>query len=368
MLSQGSPSLRPRNLPSKPQPRRRKRKNPSIKPDRIATTARQPDADESLASEDDEEADLLEAAEPIRRLPQAAERRRKIWPQSGLPVNDETLLQATYQPSADGEFGINEQALNNYLRRHPMLSLQALAPSSLQLIIKNAANAPLRVKELETVSKAHDDLFLRPPKLEIGERPCSCQDKCLATFLAHMRYGPNTKKAFICTEHLLPSELAAFKDGKGLPKIPNKCLLCLRYFQTYVALLVRTDPNFAVATKSIATQAYVNCTVSRDVDTDETNNLNSCMAPRFTSECSGNDYPLSSLIFADEEALRIPEVRGSEELMAWQLRPQVRFQASNFTYHLDDAGKPFITQEFLTDASSAPFGQVGQIRYSRPFI
>jgi hypothetical protein len=357
MLSQGSPSLRPRNLPSKPQPRRRKRKNPTNKIDRIAITARHSDVNESLASEDDEEADLLEAVEPIRRLPQAAERRRKIWPHSGLPVDEETLLQSTYQPSCDGEFGENEVALNNFLKRHPMLSLQALAPSSLQLITNAASNAPIRVKELESVSRGHDDLFLRPPKLEIGERPCACGEQCLAIFIAQLRYGPNNDKGFICTEHLLPSELTAFKEGHGLPKIPNKCLLCLRYFQTYVALLARTDPTFAAATKSLSTEAYVNCVVPRDVETEETSNLNSSMAPRFVSECSGDDYPLSSLIFADEEALRNPCIRGSKDLMAWQLRPQVRFQASHFTYHMDEAGKPFITQEFLTDATTSPFGQ-----------
>lgn len=313
-------------------------------------------AEESLASEDDEEAAVLETGEAHRKLPQTAERRRKIWPETGLPVDPDTLLQATYQPSADGEYGKNEQALNNYLKRHPMLSLQAVSPTSLQLIAK-LSNPPLRVKELEVVSKAHDDLFLRPPKLEIGERPCACGEQCLVVFIAQMRYGADTNKGFVCTEHLLPSELAAFKDGRGLPKVPNKCLICTRYFQTYVSLLVRTDPTFAATTKLVGVQAYQNYVVPSDQATEESQNLNAAISPRFASRCSGNDYPLSSLIFTDDEALRLPAMRESESLMAWQLRPQVRFQASNFTYHMDERGRPFIVQNFLADASASPFGQ-----------
>lgn len=88
----------------------------------------------------------------------------------------------------------------------------------------------LQTSELPVVKKSHDDLFLSKAIQEIGERPCANGERCLARFIAQVRYGPETDKAFVCKEFLLPEQYENFKAGKGLPTRRAKCLLCARYF------------------------------------------------------------------------------------------------------------------------------------------
>ena len=70
-----------------------------------------------------------------------------------------------------------------------------------------------------------------PANEAIGERPCINGERCLARFIAQVRYGGDTDKAFVCKEFLLPEQYASFLAGKGLPPRRGKCLLCTRYFQ-----------------------------------------------------------------------------------------------------------------------------------------
>lgn len=91
--------------------------------------------------------------------------------------------------------------------------------------------ANIQCEPLPEVPKSHDDLLLRPPCEEIGERPCINGEKCLARFIAQVRYGRETDLAFTCTEFLLPDQRRTFLDGRGLPARHGKCLLCMRYFQ-----------------------------------------------------------------------------------------------------------------------------------------
>tara|TARA_X000001036_G_scaffold120529_3_gene114055 strand:- start:272 stop:613 length:342 start_codon:yes stop_codon:yes gene_type:complete len=81
--------------------------------------------------------------------------------------------------------------------------------------------------------------FRSPPNDAIGERPCINGERCLAKFIAQVRYGGDTDKAFVCKEFLLPDQHSAFLAGKGLPQRRGKCLLCTRYFQHYTYILVR---------------------------------------------------------------------------------------------------------------------------------
>ena len=69
-----------------------------------------------------------------------------------------------------------------------------------------------------------------PANTSIGERSCVCGTKCLANFIAKIRYGPNTDKGFTCKEYLIPQQYADFLEGKGLPSVQQKCLLCHRYW------------------------------------------------------------------------------------------------------------------------------------------
>ena len=84
---------------------------------------------------------------------------------------------------------------------------------------------------LPVVPKSHDDLMLSPAKEDIGERPCVNKDACLANVIAHVRYGIESDKAFVCKEFLLPDQHTKFLAGEGLPQRRGKCLLCARYFQ-----------------------------------------------------------------------------------------------------------------------------------------
>ncbi len=70
-----------------------------------------------------------------------------------------------------------------------------------------------------------------PANDAIGERPCINGERCLAKFIAQVRYGAETDKAFVCKEFLLPEQYTEFQSGGGLPHRRGKCLLCHRYFQ-----------------------------------------------------------------------------------------------------------------------------------------
>ena len=62
---------------------------------------------------------------------------------------------------ADEEFSKDETLLNEFVKLHPMLSLQATSSKTLQLVSGMMEKAHVKVAELESVSKSHDDLFLR---------------------------------------------------------------------------------------------------------------------------------------------------------------------------------------------------------------
>ena len=69
-----------------------------------------------------------------------------------------------------------------------------------------------------------------PANHSIGERDCVCGTRCLAMFIARVRYGPDNTKGFVCKEFLLPDQHRDFLAGKGCPPQRQKCLLCSRYF------------------------------------------------------------------------------------------------------------------------------------------
>ena len=103
------------------------------------------------------------------------------------------------------------------------------------------------------VSKKHDDQFLCAANETIGERSCVNGERCLAQFIAKMRYGMSTDKAFTCKEFLLPAQHADFLAGKGLPQRRGKCLLCCRYFQNYVYILVSARARSPLCRTSLTT-------------------------------------------------------------------------------------------------------------------
>lgn len=110
-------------------------------------------------------------------------------------------------------------------------SLEATSQRTLQLLSGMFEKVAIKVPDLPVVPKSFDDKFLCPANKDIGERPCVNGDKCLAQFIAKVRYGSDTPLAFTCKEFLLPDQHAQFLRGQGLPQRRGKCLLCARYFQ-----------------------------------------------------------------------------------------------------------------------------------------
>ena len=133
------------------------------------------------------------------------------------PPPQGVLLQKAPGVAPDESYGEDEKALNTFLKLHPMLSAEAASVKALSGVANLFQKAAIQVAELPTVSKTHDDLFLRPANTPIGERPCINDARCIARFLAQVRYGPESPKAFTCTEFLLPSVHKRFLEGRGLP-------------------------------------------------------------------------------------------------------------------------------------------------------
>ena len=148
------------------------------------------------------------------------------------------LTQQHSKIDATEEYGNDERMLNEFVKLHPMLSLENKSVETLQIIAEIMHKAHIPVRDVETVPKSHDDLFLRPPETAIGERACACGSRCLCTFIAKVRYGVNTNMAFVNREFLLPTQLRAFMNGEGLPAHRQKCLVCTRYYMNYVYIMV----------------------------------------------------------------------------------------------------------------------------------
>ena len=194
---------------------------------------------------------------------------------------------------------------------------------------------------LPVVPKSHDDLFLQPAKEDIGERPCVNGERCLGNFIAQLRYGTETDKAFMCKEFLLPEQHAKFLAGEGLPQRKGKCLLCSRYFQSYVYLLARTDAAFKVGQSPLGMQVFCNpVTHVPTPKVGEEENLQYAAAELPTSACvvSAKDgYKPSATLFVDEDWMALRSARESN-MGQLLFKPCVRFCSTHYKYVKDEHG------------------------------
>lgn len=164
---------------------------------------------------------------------------------------------------------------------------------------------------------------------------------CMAKFIAKVRYGPENDKGFVCKEFLLPSQHANFRQGKGLPPIQQKCLLCYRYWLSYTYLLARTDGNFKLPPSTLL-QTFANkvgglpdhasvCSTSGDL-------------PTHASLVSCNDgYHSHAMLFVDEEFAQRAAQRETP-LCALSFKPMVRFCSTHYRYTSDPDGSRRIVQ------------------------
>ncbi len=256
------------------------------------------------------------------------------------------MLQPQAGIDADESYGSQEAALSQYLKLHPVLSLESTNCQTLQLVADLVESTSIPTKELEVVPKSYDDEMLRPPNTAIGERACCLGNRCICVWLARWRYGENTDMAFVGAEFLLPSERATFQKSGTLPPTNGKCLVCSRYVHTFVYRCARADPTFQPSAK-IPLQAFGN---SLGVACGDD-------VPTHSSVANDSDgYRPEALLFVDETWADTAAARGSMATLLW--RPVVRFDSTHYEYVRDPNGLPRIVQRNVgasRDTSEAHF-------------
>jgi len=243
------------------------------------------------------------------------------------------LLDARVALDPDENYNENERALTEFIRLHPMLSLDATSERMLTCVASMIGDYAAPTVELETVSKAHDDLFLRKAKPHVGERECVNGQKCVCRWTAIFRHGETTDKAFVCREFLLPSQQELFVRDGTLPKNVSKCLMCQRYFTSFVYTLARTSPSFC-PTSELQIQVFGNKVASTCAADD---------AVTATAKVGSDDgYLASKMLFVDEKWADAASSRGSAGTLLW--RPVVRFNCADYVFEKDVDGEPIAVQ------------------------
>lgn len=334
------------------------------------------------ASDDDDEA--FYAAEAVRQK----------TPTAAPPPADDALTDGNGRsfdaghggPIGSGAYSEDEKKLTNFVRLHPMLSTEALSRETLQAMSTMMERQPIRVNSVPIVGKRYEDGFLRPARKECGERPCVLGDQCVVHTIAKLRRSPH---AFTCREFLLPEENEKWLSGGGPPERPGKCLVCLRYFTTYVYYCARNDPEYAEALRRFAVQRHGNVLCGEvkceeaaptmpppsisegaaatsaaarsggarrrriapptgsaadgDIDWHDAQTANKLEFPKHANAVDVEDgYLRSAMIFCDEPFMDSRAARESPiGALAW--RPFARFDASHLRFDVV-GGEPRLTQ------------------------
>lgn len=247
-----------------------------------------------------------------------------------------SLLDDRMVADRDELYSDNERALTEFLRLHPMLSLEATSTKTLSCIAAMIGDTDLQVPEPELVSKTHDDQFLRRADKTIGERDCLLGDKCICKWISVFRFGEETDKAFVCKEWLLPSQLETFQNTGKLPPQQQKCLVCTRYFSSYIYHMARTCPTFKCQSQ-IQLQLFANqvheCVPANDV------------MPIANESGTVDGYRPDVLLYVDEA---FSSTAASREGLAQLLfQPIVRFKSSDYDFVKDTDGQWMLTQHKL---------------------
>ena len=264
-------------------------------------------------------------------------------PVPAAPPPTGVFLQEKTGIAEDESYGNDEKALNTFLKLHPMLSMEASSVKTLASVANLFNKAAIHIAELPMVTKKHDDLFLRPANTLIGERPCINDDRCMARFLAQVRFGADSPKAFTCTEFLLPETHKRFLDGLKLPPRRSKCLLCYRYFTTFLYTAARADPSFkAIEASGLTRQLFQNsiCPPADPASAEELAQLERDAAdgPSHASALNCEDgYAAHAALFVDE-AFADQRTAREDKIGALAFKPQVRFDSSHYRYIVDDGG------------------------------
>lgn len=254
----------------------------------------------------------------------------------GPPAQEQdtnSLLSSTSKIDIDEEYSRDERMLNNFTKMHPMCSMESTSVKTMQMVSGMLEKAHVAIPELPVVSKTHDDMFLSRPNASIGERACVCGTRCLANFIARVRYGDDNEQGFVCKEYLLPEQHRNFLDGKGLPPQRQKCLLCSRYYVNYLYILSRTDPSFK-ASSCMSLQTFSNAVATGLPDHDAI--LETAKStPKHTNLVSCKEgYMPHAMLFVDEN-FADHRVQRESQFSALSFRPIVRFCSTHYRYVKD---------------------------------
>lgn len=261
------------------------------------------------------------------------------------------LIQSKHELIEDESYSDDERALNNFVNLHPMLSLSAINQQTLSIVANAFQNCNTSAPDLPVVPKSYDDSMLRPPNKNIGERACACGDRCVVKFLADMRHGKDTELGFVCTEFLLPDERNQFLNNGTLPPRPKKCLLCARYFTTYLYHQVRSDPTFRLNLATVDVQSFANslstpeettCNSPGDATDSTIDYVELTRAQRELPESASpvltvDGYKPCASLFVDEEFLSSQAAREGK-MPCFMFKPVVRFSSNHYRFEMTKNG------------------------------
>lgn len=251
------------------------------------------------------------------------------------------LLASEASAGVGEEYSNDERQLNEFLKLHPMCSLESSSARVLQIVQQLfSETASVATPTVPVVPKSYDDTMLRPALTSIGERECICGAQCLCTVLAKVRYGNETDFAFVCTEFLLPQERCTFLQTGQLPEQRKKCLVCSRYYQNYVYILARSDAHFTLSRPHLSTQTFANEHAAPPaLAKGRADDL-----PRSAAMCQSIDgYVPEAMLFVDEEFANTRLAReGPMGVLLWQ--PVVRFSSRHYRYKRSADGTPLLVQ------------------------
>lgn len=252
------------------------------------------------------------------------------------PKDAASLLDDRMSADRDELYTDNERCLTDFMRLHPMLSLEATSNKTLSCIANMMGDVDIAVPEPELVSKAHDDQFLCRADTNLGERDCLLGEKCICKWISVFRFGEETDKSFVCKEWLLPSQLDTFRNTGKLPAQQQKCLVCTRYFASYCYYLARTCPTFKCQS-AMQIQLFANevheCTPAAEI------------MPIANESGTPDGYRSDVLLYVDEAFSASMAAReGAAQLL---FQPLVRFKSNDYDFVRGDDGKWMITQHKL---------------------
>ena len=208
---------------------------------------------------------------------------------------------------------------------------EACSRTTMQLVSDVFNRASIRVPDIPIIGKAFDDSYLRPPNLQIGERACISGDRCICSYMAKCKHGEDTDLAFVGTEFLLPDERAAFLSGTGLPPRRKKCLVCTRYFTTFIYFQARTDANFKVTSAPLTAQAFGNVVgvlppvgTGSDADFTELGRSMTELPINASIVHATDGYKPEAMLFVDEEFSSNSRAAREGAFSAMMWKPIVR--------------------------------------------